>query len=327
MDKEKKYQLRAAVLKEINKIRVMPPQNESKLIISHPLKDHQQKQRIKKYSLTIILFLTVIIFFSFLIISTGIYYWQWDNQIIINLSKKLPLPAAMVGKDFIWLSDYYKDLTALINFYQYQNPNLEVSKNDLKKQVLFKLIEKKLIENAAKNFNISVSNNEIDQEISLIAKNTIAEDINNLTLKIFGWDFAEFKDRVIKFDILANKVNEYLLNNQQWQQENYAKITLIKSQLDNGVDFNNFGEYVGWFSEEDLGEDPFNNIKNLSIGQITSIIETNFGYYIFKLDDKMKLANNQESYELSQIFVKKFDLTEYLFEKINQIKIYRFISI
>jgi len=327
MDKEKKYQLRSAVLKEINKVRVLPPQNESKLIISHPLKDHQQKQRIKKYSLIILLFLSIIVFFSFLIISTGIYYWQWDNQLIINLSKKLPLPAALVGKDFIWLSDYYKDLTALINFYQYQNPNLEVSKSDFKKQILFKLIEKKLIENAAENFNISVSNGEIDQEISLIAKNPLNEDINNFTLKIFGWNFAEFKDRVIKFDILANKVNEYLLNNPEWQQKNFTKITIIKNQLDNDMDFNNFGEYAGWFSEEDLGKDLFDKIKNLSIGQITSIIETNFGYYIFKLDNKTKLANNQESYELSQIFVKKFDLNDYLFEKINQIIIYRFISI
>lgn len=293
----------------------------------HPLFTHQKNQKIKNYTSFVILFLIIIIFISSLIILLGIYYWQWENKNVIKLSEKFPLPVLLVGKNFIWLNDYYKDLIALTNFNKYQYPGTELPQIELKKQIITKLIDREIIEETAKKYNINVSEDEINQEIAKIETTTPNQNLNDLTINIFGWSFLDFKERVIKFEILANKLNDFILKNNQWQQLSREEINNIENQLNAGVDFDSFGQTAGWFTKEDLGDELYNKLNGLSIGQNTSIIETNYGYYIFKLENKTNLTNNQESYELSQIFVKKFDLSDFLQEKIEQTKIYRFIKI
>lgn len=293
----------------------------------HPLKIFQKKQQKKHLTYFIICFLIIVSFICSLTIMVAIYFKNWENQLVIKISEKIPLPVLVVGKNIIWLNDYYKELFAVRNFYQKQYPLYSITDNQIKYQVLDKLIKQEFIEEAGKKYQLSINNYELDQEIKNIEQNFPGQDFNQLIREVFGWDFNEFVERVIKISILTEKLNNFFLNQKDFQLPSKTKINNLQNQLKNGVTFSELGEEIGWFREEDLDNNIFEKLKNLSIGQISEIIETASGYFILKLENKIVLEDQQIGYQLNQIFVKKYDLTDYLQEQFQKIKIYRFINI
>lgn len=293
----------------------------------HPINLQKTSQKKAKYRNFIIIFIFLVILSSFFIMLIGIYYKNWENSYVINLSKKIPLPAMLIGKNFILLENYYNDLQALKIFYNNQHPDAPIPVADLKKQVFYKLINQTLIEKAAKSFSINVTAEEINKEVDTIKNLNPSQNIDDLTQESFGWTFSEFIDRVIKFELTANKLNQYFLNSTDYQKDNKQKIEENFIYLQNGGDFDKIGETIGWLTSEQMGSQIFSQIENFSVGEYSNVIETNNGYYLIKLTNKLEITDKTTTYELSQIYVKKFDLNDFLSEQLKQTKIYRFINI
>jgi hypothetical protein len=315
--------LREAVLAELTKASQLKKVVPAKIVQKHAMAEyHQSAKKNKFFSLIVILIISVI-FFSFLFVAVSIYYWRWENPLLSKLSQVLPLPVALVNNNYIWLNEYNNDLTALTRYYARQNLAEEFTANDLKIIVLNKLVEKKLISQIADKLKITVSSEEQAEATKIIRQSGSSQDLDKLTEEMFGWNFNDFVNNILKYDILTEKINVYLANSKDWQKNSLNKITAYDQEIKKGTNFESLGLYLGWAGYDELPAIIMGQVKGLSVGQTTEILEDRNGYYIFKLENKLPEENR---YELSHVFVKKYDLNDYLQLLGENVKIYTFIK-
>jgi len=293
----------------------------------HPLNLHRKKQNKKTATVIIVGFIIVAFVLSSLSILAGIYFWKWDNPTIEKLSKVVPLPIAYIDKHLIWLDDFYIDLNALKKFYSKEYAEDQLPITELKLQTYYKLIEKEIILDFADENNLKATDEEISQQISVISQQSEDQSLDELTQDMFGWSFENFVERVIKYQILANKTNSFILNSQEWQVQPYSQIQDYNQRLASGENFDDLSNYIGWFNEPDISDTILNQLKNTETGEYSDIIETDYGFYIIKVIDTLETSDGTTNYELSQILVKKNDLGTYVETKLKNSRLYKFINI
>lgn len=126
----------------------------------------------------------------------------------------VPYPVAVVGTRVITYSEYLKDLSALENFYarQQQLSGLPAPlESELEQAVVDRLIRNIALQNLAKEKNISVSREEVDGKFAETVSNPeigSAEAAEKLIQELYGWDSQTFKDRVLVYYILEQKLGE-----------------------------------------------------------------------------------------------------------------------
>jgi len=303
--------------------------NETKLLptSSHPLLAYQKKKGTKRLINFLIIFLITVTFFCSLAIINGVYYQNWDSKIVVKISQFLPLPVVIMNNNVVYLRDYFKELSAINIFYQQQYPDQTLPQENLRMQVLTKLIEETIIKNVAAKLNIAVTNDDLLLETNKIKELAPNQDLDSLTMTAFGWNFQDFSERVLKYEILVNKLNDYFSTDQTYQAQKQQLINDIYNQVTNGEDFNNYAENLGWYTDEQISPIILEKLQQLAVGQISEIFELTNGYYILQLNNKLALSDGTNSYEIKQIFVNKYNLSDYLQAERQKLKIFRFINI
>jgi peptidyl-prolyl cis-trans isomerase C len=222
-----------------------------------------------------------------------------------------------------------------------QNMPEEVKANQsklIKKRALDSLIFQKLLEKKFEENNITISDEQLDEEIEkILAENNITVEDFKKRVAEMGRDFNEFRDQVrsgMKYQKMMDKMAEgeiaiddeqvkkyYEENPQRFQQESQVKASHIlvkvapdaseedkaaakkklediQKKLEEGADFaelakensdcpsgSNGGD-LGFFARGRMVK-PFSDAAfNLKEGEVSDIVETQFGYHLIKLTDK-----------------------------------------
>jgi len=264
----------------------------------YPLRHSQHN--IVRISISIFIVL-VIFFFSFM--GLELYYFQSRSTFVYDVSKVIPFPVAKVGNNFVSYQSYLFELRRDVHYYQTQqqvNFSLKINQpqlNNLKSEAMNEAITNFYTHQLAKKYDVSVSNQQVNQEIDYFQKqNRLGGDnqvLANVLKDFWGWNINDFKEE-LKNELLQQAV-VYKLDTPV-----VSEAQSVLSQLQHGANFADLAKKYsqdqstsingGQFPEpilktnNNLPPQVINELFSLKVNQISPIINTGFNLQILKID-------------------------------------------
>lgn len=276
----------------------------------------------------------------FIVVNTiGMYLAGWQNGTATLVARALPLPAVFINGRFLLLRDFFNDVKAMENYFS--RNNLPGQNNEIRPLAIKKMVEKEILTQLAESGGQTVSPAEIDNELQTSALNqTTPAELNQLVKELYGWDFSTYVSKVIKPLILAKKVeNDFnqtsgnqavkdkmseILNKISSQEVEFGELATLVNEDETK---NTAGDW-GWFKMGEAAPAIEFAMLSLDAGSISDIIETDDGFHIVKLEERLTDSQtNQPYFHASHIFVKKKSFQQYLDEQIKKATIVTLIKI
>jgi len=274
---------------------------------------------------------------SLLISLIGIYLGRWQSTVITNLTRYVPLPAFYVNGQSVKLYDFLGDVNVLEDYLKRQN--LETDKYIVRKQVYDKIIELKVIEQLAQKRNITLTNEEINNQLKeILGVDNLSEEVGKITMELYGWDYDMYVEKVVRPILLARKLEEYFNTSQGTNQIREQVGSLYDQLVQNETKFEEIANEVnqdntkvvsgdlGWFKLGDTVPEFEIVLLQLTEGEVSNVVETRYGFHIIKLNEKM-IEEEQPLYHVSHIFLKKPLFNEYLKEQIKEVNLVNLLRI
>ncbi len=252
----------------------------------------------------VLLVLVTVGIFAFGTISWGFYKLDWRGPIIEKIMKAMPMPLARVGNAYVWSNDYYIDLESARQYYAKQKEagagniptDLELRKIILENRLIKNLI----ILQIAKKYKITVSGQDIDASMDEVIKNKGGEDaVEKFLRDYYHLDIYDYKKYFIKPNLLFDKTNEAVIDDESINGEAKKKIQEALAELRNGAEFEDVAKK---YTEEkdplgntilkenflrgELPKDIEDQLFNMKEGEYTDVLTLPSAFAIFKLNKK-----------------------------------------
>jgi foldase protein PrsA len=279
---------------------------------------------------------------TFLIVVLGVYFViglpvmsylvygkKVEGTTLATAATLYPLPVATVGGDVILLKPY-ADRLAYLQFFAKQTQQTVPQGQELRDQVIKKLIDEAVIRQWANREGITVSNDDIDAAYDKIIQDRGNENaVKTVLSQLYNLDDAEFK-RLIPDLLYREKIEKTLL------ERAHVKHILVSTEslankVRGEVDGSNFGDKAKQYSEDKTTRDSGGELGffdrgraeklspelakvffELQPGQISGPVKSQYGYHLIYLVEKT--GKEQKTFE------------QWLEEKRGQTKIRRFLK-
>lgn len=273
-----------------------------------------------------------------------IYKYRSDNRAVDVAATIIPYPAVSVNGSPLWnvatYHQYLFELASIKKYLKYQGTdiNSEDGKKqfeDMKKQILTRLENNLIYAQGARQYGITVSQKEVDDQYNSIVTQAGGIDKVKTTLtKLYGWTIDDFKDK-IRDGVLQQKLGDRIVKDDKLNATAQKQADDIIKQLDAGADFaelakkestdayaSNGGD-IGFVSKGQLGIPELDDvIFKLEVGQHSGVIKTQYGFHIVKVTDK-----KDDQVRVSQILIKATDLDSWLKDQRSKAKIVEYIKV
>lgn len=234
----------------------------------------------------------------------ALYKFDSTSTFLYRVTQVLPFPIAKAGPSFVAYENYLFDLRHYIHYYQTQQKvdfNGDSGKEQLaafRKVALQGAVDEAYTKQLAKEHNISVSDQEIRNQIDLLrSQNRLGSSdkvLEDVLKEFWGWTIDDFK-RELKKQLLAQKVVSAL------DTETHTRAQDVLTQLQAGADFStlakqysddlntkdNGGDYGAAIEQtnRDLPPQVVATLFSMQPGQVSPIIETPLGLEILKVTE------------------------------------------
>jgi hypothetical protein len=244
------------VRKPINKIRRRGVTDTAKVpyITNETIAEHREEvlkgarkfkypiQHSRRYIVVISVSIFAVLIVSFFTYSLiALYNLQGTSTFMYRITQIVPFPVARVkGAGFVSYESYLFELRHYIHYYEtQQKTNLSVGEGkkqleESKKQSLQRVIDDAYIKELARKHNVSVTSQEVDDEIALLrtqnrlgSSDQVFEDVLR---DFWGWSLSDFK-RSLRSQLLARKVVSVL------DTDAHQRATVAAQELTAGGDF------------------------------------------------------------------------------------------
>lgn len=269
------------------------------------------KHKIVIFTVSIVL-VSIVAFFTYC--TLALYRYQGTSNFLYKATQVIPFPIARQGSTFIAYENYLFEVRRIIHYYE-NNQQVDFGSDfgqdqlaAQKQEALTDVINQAYIKQIAKEKNITVSDTEVEDTITLLRNQgklgNTDEVLNDVLQKFYGWSRNDFK-RYLRNELLEQKVLATLDTDAKGRAES------VLAQLQAGGDFaaiakqnsddittrDNGGEY-GFVIEKnnkDLDPQTLAAVFKLQPGQISGIVTTATGLEIYKMieltDGKAKVAH------------------------------------
>lgn len=241
----------------------------------------------------------VIAFFSYCLVA--LYKTKSSTDFLYKVTKVVPFPVARIGSDFVAYENYLFEINHYTHYYQTQQDldfKTEAGQQQLsefKKRALEKVVNDAYIKKIAKEKNITVSNQEVEDAIRVVrAQNRLGssdKEFEAVLKDFWGWSANDFK-RSLRLQILTQKVVSAL------DTTTHDKANAALAQLKNGKDFaalakevsedaatkDNGGEYAAVVDQtnRDISPKTIDALFKLQPGQYSDVVDMGYGLEIVK---------------------------------------------
>lgn len=260
------------------------------------------KHRIVIISITLFLVM-IVAFFSYS--TLALYRFQSTSTFLYRVSQVIPFPVARTGNNFIAYENYLFELRHYMHYYENQQEldfNTEAGQKQLaeyKRRALDKVINDAYVKQLAKRHGVSVSNQEVEDQLLIVRKQNRLGDsekvFEDVLKEFWGWSVDDFK-RSLRQQLLAQKVVAKLDN------DTAARAEAALGELQAGADF---GELAQKYSDDpatkesggefafvidkanrDLTAQTTDELFKLQPGQTSGVINIGYALEIVKVIEK-----------------------------------------
>jgi hypothetical protein len=234
----------------------------------------------------------------------ALYKFQTTSGFVYGVTKVIPFPVAKVGSDWVSYESYLFELRRDMHYYHTQQqanfstPDGKVQLQRLKQQAMNEVIQDTYVKQLAKQHNVTVSDQAVDDEVALLRNQNRLGNSNRVFKEVlnefWGWSEADFK-RELKQQLLQQAVVTKL----DTSTNDRAQAAL--KQLQGGADFAAVaqqasddtatkaagGQFPSAVSANDRSLPPALTAElfKLKPGQTSGIIDTAYTLEIVKVSD------------------------------------------
>ncbi len=262
---------------------------------------------------TSIFIATLIGFFTYC--TLALYKFESSSSFLYRVTQVIPFPVARIGGKFVAYENYLFELRRYTHYYKTQQKldfeNNEFDKQQLdefKKRALEKVVDFAYIKQIANERGISVSNQEVQDEINLLRdQNRLGNGdraFEDVLKSYFGWSRRDF-ERYLDQEILTQKVIAELDSVTRQQADEALKelqagkkFAKVASKYSDDVTSKESGGEIGFLIDKnnrDITPEATATLFGLNVGQHSGIINTGYSLEIFKVlekkDNKVKAAH------------------------------------
>lgn len=301
----------------------------------------------KKLIMIIIIIIVSVLVLIDVIFLVGIYKYQWTDKYTLTFAKVIPVPAAMVNNSWVKYAAWQENVQGLDHFYAQQDElQLDLvdkpDSSEIKKQELERMINFKILEIIAKEYDVSYSQEDVDREFeeTIIPQAAGGEEEVKQTLQdLYGWEIADFKEKVLSEIVIRKKINEHIAD-EELQSEKKAQAEDVLAKINSEeLTFESaakqFSEDASAAQEGDLGFfEKGVMVKNfedaafaLEEGQVSEVIRTVYGYHLIKCEAiEMNDEGEVERVHARHILIKLFSVDDLIAQKKEEVKIRNFFE-
>lgn len=270
---------------------------------------------------------SILVFLAALILAVFVLWWQLylaqnTSNFFYRTTQLLPLPVASVDKQPVPFNDYLMEYRSSIHWLQQKSRGFSTNSQDsqrqsehFKRQSLNKAIENAYAQKLADQYNIQVSESDVDKFIDQTIKNSSSRNLSRQSYETvlsdsYGVSPDEYRS-IVRYAILKQKVS-FAIDKAAQKKADDASAQLIAGKT--------FDEVVVKYSDDPLasatkGDVGFVDKTNqdqglaaaaskLQLNQVTAVIKGTDGYYIVKL---LETKGEQIRYARIKISLKEFD--------------------
>ncbi len=241
-------------------------------------------------------------------------------------------PAALVNGKIIILKSWKENIKAVKQFHEKQydidfdTQEGQLQEGLIKKDVLERMIEDKLVSQLAQDYQIEISNENVNEEVEKVIEETGDKEQVLKTLDLlYGWDLEDFKREVVSpqmvkealkvkvvFDENLNKVArqkaEEVLAEVKSEGADFAQLAKNYSECptaENGGD-------LGWFGKGKMVAQFEEAAFSLEPGEISDLVQTEFGWHIIKVEERRINEEGAPEVQGRHILIKGVDFSKWL---------------
>lgn len=278
------------------------------------------------------------------------YVIQVNSPLVVTLRKTLRLPAIVVDGQGVAMSEIEANTNSIRQFYENQDFSslgirIDFSTEDGKKRLqlqeqkmLNKLVEDIAIAHIAKEWQISLSDEAVQSAMDRPMEEMGTRDNVTANLeRLYGWTLTDFREKVVRSQLLHEKVAAKYDKDNSVTDEMRAHITKAKKELDDGRSFADVaiaysegstaveGGVMGWFVSGQLQDEIGEQIFTMEKGAYSDVIETPLGLHIVRVNDAAE-KDGKKLVHISQIVVKKKDFATFLTDRLKEMDVKVFLS-
>lgn len=242
---------------------------------------------------------TIAIFLTYSLL--GLYRFQSTSTFMYRITQVVPFPVARAGGHWVSYESYLFELRHYMHYYETQQklnfdtPEGKEQLDEFKKQAMDQVINDAYVKRLAKESGVSVTNNEVDQEIAIVRQQnrlgTTDQVFEDVLRDFWGWSVNDFK-RSLRQQVLARKVASIL------DTDAHDRAAAALAKLQGGADFAavaqeysddestkaNGGDYGVNIdaSSRDISAKVTSAIFAQAVGQHSEIIDTGYSLEIVK---------------------------------------------
>ncbi len=236
------------------------------------------------------------------------------------LATGLRLPLAKINGQTILYVEYIKDMDAIARLRAYDKTHngstASLTDEQMSDQVLFRLVNNTLVEQAARTFGLKASESEVqslreqiyqqaasqqnqNSTSTPVVTDEVRNKVNSELFDRYGWTMDEYEKKVMYPFVLERKLADTIDGNQQMRDVVRAKAQNVLDQIKKGDDFAKLaGEYgedataknggeLGWFGHGEMVPQFESAVFALKKGEFTqNLVETPYGFHIIQLEDR-----------------------------------------
>jgi uncharacterized protein (DUF433 family) len=272
-----------------------------------------------------------------------IYNKQTTDVLTVSLAKVLRLPIGKVNGTVIYYTDYVSDLKAIQTLNNWQiaqsgDTSTNMNEEEMSDAVLERMAGSVVVNQLAKEFSITVSEDEITKEKETAVANFESEEqFANEVVARYGWTLDEYREKAIIPKIMQDKVMTAIETDPTKLSgaitEKRQKMDDILKQVQAGGDFaelaKQYGEDntaaeggdLGWFSKDEMVPQFEDAAFSLKDGEVyPEVVESTYGFHIIKVEGR-RTTEKVEEINARHIFMRYPDATIYLQQIFKQAQI------
>ncbi len=280
------------------------------------------------------------------VIWLGIYKWGWNNAVTDVAVRSLSLPMARVNGAEVKYADFLDDVDTLKRFFDNQvaegMPEDAVpTEQEMRDNAFRKLVYGEVLKQEAAARGITVTDEEVEAEYAKLVAQSGGEDQVAAELEsLYGWGPETFKEKVLVPYVMQSKLAEALRSGDSFGNEAMATAQEVLERAKAGEDFSELakeysddpgsapeGGELGWFGRGVMVT-PFEDAAfALQPGEISDIVETQFGYHIILVDEIEEEEGETVRVNARHILIATEDVETYLQEKEDAAEVEKLIEI
>lgn len=285
-----------------------------------------------RWIITFILWLIFLVYAGFGVYEGIQIYKNHSNHPAIKfLTNIYPFPAAFVNGNIIWAKDYYKHLAYITNYYE--NTDTAYSQEEVRKKVMDRLIEARIIGWEASKYGLRVGSKDVDDVYRKIVNEKSPEEVQKVIKGLFNLSIKEFKS------LIAEAVMEEKVQNELIAQVKVSHILVkdegraneVANKLKSGEAFDQLAKT---YSEDIKTRDSAGDLGWIARGNLKIdgklVPEFEEAAFNAKVDEIFGPVKTQVGWQVGKVFEKKGKIqksyTDWLKEIKEKAKIWVFIK-